>query len=157
MLSTHTDRNTRGNICCNKEKFFLQGVYICIPKMTFTHSSYPFLLKDHSGHEITCFARPHYSYIKPTAIHMLKSLLTNIQLFFFSSEKVVMSVGLSSTFLLLGLYYRIIVSYKRLKLGLNTSEREKDEHKPDCITVVKELKGQLMVSTLCSHNNLFIV
>lgn len=91
---------------------------------------------------------------------MLRSLLTNIQVFF-SSEKAVMSVGLGSTFHLLGLYYRIVVSHKRLRLELskshNVREKGEEEHMPDCTIVVKELIRKFMGSTLCSCNNNFFI
>lgn len=123
MLSTQrnclTDRNKSGNVSCNAAVAKNLHLYL---KMTFTLTSSSFLLTDHTGHEITWFARPHYSYIKPTGIHMLRSLLTNIQFWFFSSEKAAMSNGWGSTFLLLELYYRIIVSYKRLRLGLSSKK-----------------------------------
>lgn len=158
------NRNTRRNLHCYKEKLFLQIIYIHTPKMTFTHTSSAFLLKDHIDHEFTWFARPHYSYMKPTRIHMLRRLLTNIQGGFILKplRKLQCHLGKVALSLLLGLYYRIVVSYKRLRLRLSrpkkVKEKGEEEHKPDCTTIVKELLGQFMVSTLFSHNNnLFIV
>lgn len=70
----------------------------------------------HLIHKTTLFI--HKSYWNPYA----KESPDQYSVFFFSSEKAAMSVGWGSTFLLLGLYYRIVVSYKRLRLGLSSEK-----------------------------------